>query len=156
MSHKCLCPPYVDSCAALLTTRTSILLAVNEGTCLAPCPPASLVPPCVCSVAFTTMCGQVPPSTVYTFLNELFSKFDDLTELHGVYKVETIGGGQVAIVYVGVAVGGAGVTSDMCGGCLPHPLRCRSCGTACAEGTSWSVPLCTPGPPGPHSVLVHI
>ena len=33
------------------------------------------------------MSKQLPPVGVMTFLNELFSIFDDLAELHGVQKV---------------------------------------------------------------------
>jgi len=36
--------------------------------------------------------GSVPPEEVMTMLNELFAKFDELTTIHGVYKVETVGG----------------------------------------------------------------
>lgn len=44
-------------------------------------------------VGFTPMCREVPPQTVMAFLNDLFSRFDELTVIYNVYKVETIGGG---------------------------------------------------------------
>ncbi|GFR48461.1 hypothetical protein Agub_g10364, partial [Astrephomene gubernaculifera] len=40
---------------------------------------------------FTEMCKQVPPAAVMTFLNDLYTRFDSLTDVYGVYKVETIG-----------------------------------------------------------------
>jgi class 3 adenylate cyclase len=42
-------------------------------------------------VGFTPMCHKLPADTVMAFLNDLFSRLDDLTVAHGVYKVETIG-----------------------------------------------------------------
>jgi class 3 adenylate cyclase len=42
-------------------------------------------------VGFTPMCTSVDPLTVMSFLNNLFSKFDNLLDHYGVYKVETIG-----------------------------------------------------------------
>ena len=38
---------------------------------------------------FTSMSKEVPPHMVMEFLNILFSKFDDLCDSHGVYKVRT-------------------------------------------------------------------
>jgi len=46
-------------------------------------------------VGFTSISGSVPPEEVMAMLNELFAKFDDLTRLHGVYKVETVGDAYV-------------------------------------------------------------
>ncbi len=40
---------------------------------------------------FTPMCSLQEPMTVMSFLNNLFSRFDDLLDIFGVYKVETIG-----------------------------------------------------------------
>ena len=42
-------------------------------------------------VGFTTMSKEVPPQMVMEFVNTLFSKFDDLCDSFGVYKVETAG-----------------------------------------------------------------
>ena len=42
-------------------------------------------------VGFTTMSKEVPPHMVMEFLNMLFSKFDDLCDGCGVYKIETAG-----------------------------------------------------------------
>ena len=43
-------------------------------------------------VGFTPMCRELPPEVVMAFLNDLFSRLDELTAIYGVYKVETIGG----------------------------------------------------------------
>lgn len=42
-------------------------------------------------VGFTPMCSTMEPFLVMSFLNKLFSRFDALLDLYGVYKVETIG-----------------------------------------------------------------
>nr|XP_054760090.1 guanylate cyclase soluble subunit beta-2-like [Lytechinus pictus] len=42
-------------------------------------------------VRFTDMCSQCQPIQVVHFLNEMYSMFDKLTTVNGVYKVETIG-----------------------------------------------------------------
>ncbi|KXZ54068.1 hypothetical protein GPECTOR_5g175 [Gonium pectorale] len=42
-------------------------------------------------VGFTSMCKQVTPLEVMTFLNALYSRFDALLDIYKVYKVETIG-----------------------------------------------------------------
>ena len=43
-------------------------------------------------VGFTPMCRELAPEVVMAFLNDLFSRLDELTAIYGVYKVETIGG----------------------------------------------------------------
>jgi class 3 adenylate cyclase len=43
-------------------------------------------------VGFTPMCRELAPEVVMAFLNDLFSRLDELTTIYGVYKVETIGG----------------------------------------------------------------
>lgn len=47
--------------------------------------------PCMC-VQYTDRCSALRPVEVMTLLNALYSEFDQLSEQHGVYKVETIGG----------------------------------------------------------------
>ena len=51
-------------------------------------------------VGFTRFSSQVDPSTVMSFLNELFTSFDQLCETFSVYKVETVGDCYVAAVGV--------------------------------------------------------
>lgn len=38
-------------------------------------------------VGFTPMCKDVAPSLVMSFLNDLYSRFDQLLDIYGVYKV---------------------------------------------------------------------
>ena len=38
-------------------------------------------------VGFTSICKQVPPDVVMTFLNDLYREFDDLVTIFNVYKV---------------------------------------------------------------------
>ncbi|XP_033751645.1 soluble guanylate cyclase 88E-like [Pecten maximus] len=49
-------------------------------------------------VGFTAICSQISPMDVVSMLNAMYTKFDNLSELHKVYKVETIGD-----AYMGVA-----------------------------------------------------
>ena len=49
-------------------------------------------------VGFSSFAKQVDASFVMQYLNNLFQAFDDLTETHDVYKVETIGDCYVATV----------------------------------------------------------
>jgi class 3 adenylate cyclase len=42
-------------------------------------------------VSFTDMSSKVSTWQVVSLLDELFTKLDELTDKHGVYKVETIG-----------------------------------------------------------------
>ncbi len=42
-------------------------------------------------VEFTTFASVMPTSSVVLLLNELFTRFDNLCDKHGVFKVETIG-----------------------------------------------------------------
>ncbi|GIL63841.1 hypothetical protein Vafri_17834 [Volvox africanus] len=42
-------------------------------------------------VGFTSMCKEVPSKAVMRFLNDLYTRFDTLLDIYGVYKVETIG-----------------------------------------------------------------
>ncbi len=34
------------------------------------------------------MCQEVAPEAIMIFLNDLFSRFDELTSIYGVYKIE--------------------------------------------------------------------
>ena len=42
-------------------------------------------------VGFTSLTASVPTKDIIVMLNDMFARFDRLTEKHGVYKVETIG-----------------------------------------------------------------
>ena len=42
-------------------------------------------------VGFTKLTAAVPTNEIIIMLNDMFTRFDALTEKHGVYKVETIG-----------------------------------------------------------------
>ncbi len=44
-------------------------------------------------VGFTRLSASWPSSKVAQLLNDLFSRFDDICERHGVYHVDTIGDG---------------------------------------------------------------
>jgi class 3 adenylate cyclase len=48
-------------------------------------------------VGFTTLCGQLDPIKVMGMLNKLFVRFDKLTKLHGLFKVETIGDAYMVV-----------------------------------------------------------
>uniref|UniRef100_A0A061S2V4 Two-component system, OmpR family, response regulator ResD n=1 Tax=Tetraselmis sp. GSL018 TaxID=582737 RepID=A0A061S2V4_9CHLO len=55
-------------------------------------------------VGFTDLAASVPTTDVVQMLDSLFRTFDDLTERHGVYKVETIG--DAYMVVAGLDEGG--------------------------------------------------
>ncbi|GIL53838.1 hypothetical protein Vafri_9471, partial [Volvox africanus] len=42
-------------------------------------------------IGFTTMCNCLEPLDIMNFLNGLYTRFDSLCDIYGVYKVETIG-----------------------------------------------------------------
>ncbi|KAG2433051.1 hypothetical protein HXX76_008778 [Chlamydomonas incerta] len=65
--------PQVRDCTRLATwhDRVTVLFADIQG--------------------FTPMCKVLPPTVVMRFLNDLFVRFDAQLDVHGVYKVETIG-----------------------------------------------------------------
>merc|ERR1711976_865181 len=68
--------------------------------------PVNEVPPCHkygCAtiaqsdlVGFTKLASKRKPSEVVEFISELFGQFDALTDIHGVYKVETVGDAYIA------------------------------------------------------------
>ena len=56
-------------------------------------------------VGFTNLSTTVSPNDLIKFLNDIFSKFDDLTEAHGLEKIKTIGDSYMV-------AGGVPVASD--------------------------------------------
>ncbi|XP_025026128.1 guanylate cyclase soluble subunit beta-2-like [Python bivittatus] len=55
-------------------------------------------------VTFTTICSVCEPIQIVNMLNSMYSKFDRLTSIHGVYKVETIGDAYMVVGGVPVPV----------------------------------------------------
>ncbi|XP_077520447.1 guanylate cyclase soluble subunit beta-1-like [Amblyomma americanum] len=51
-------------------------------------------------VGFTNMCGSCAPMDIVRLLNKLYLQFDNLSNIHGVYKVETIGDAYVVVAGV--------------------------------------------------------
>lgn len=51
-------------------------------------------------VGFTPLSERMPAERVVAMLNELFSRFDDLAEQHGVEKIKTIGDAYMAVAGV--------------------------------------------------------
>ncbi|QQE64209.1 serine/threonine protein kinase [Leptolyngbya sp. BL0902] len=48
-------------------------------------------------VQFTSLSSQIPPSRLVQFLNQVFSEFDHLCEVHQLEKIKTIGDAYVAV-----------------------------------------------------------
>ena len=46
---------------------------------------------------WTTICDTVEPFRIYSFLNQLYSMYDDLANKHNIYKLETVGDCYVAV-----------------------------------------------------------
>ncbi|KAM6178192.1 guanylate cyclase soluble subunit beta-2-like [Rhynchocyon petersi] len=56
-------------------------------------------------VTFTNICAACEPIQIVNMLNSMYSKFDRLTSVHNVYKVETIGDAYMVVGGVPVPVG---------------------------------------------------
>ncbi|XP_026524190.1 guanylate cyclase soluble subunit beta-2-like, partial [Notechis scutatus] len=59
-------------------------------------------------VTFTNICSVCEPIQIVNMLNLMYSKFDRLTNIHGVYKVETIGDAYMVVGGVPVPVANHG------------------------------------------------
>ncbi|ETE72448.1 Guanylate cyclase soluble subunit beta-2, partial [Ophiophagus hannah] len=59
-------------------------------------------------VTFTNICSVCEPIQIVNMLNLMYSKFDRLTNIHGVYKVETIGDAYMVVGGVPVPVASHG------------------------------------------------
>ncbi|XP_062981556.1 guanylate cyclase soluble subunit beta-2-like [Elgaria multicarinata webbii] len=55
-------------------------------------------------VTFTNICSVCEPIQIVKMLNSMYSKFDRLTSVHGVYKVETIGDAYMVVGGIPVPV----------------------------------------------------
>lgn len=69
---------------------------------------------------FTTLSRGMEPGDLVDFLNDLFSRFDELAESHGVEKIKTIGDGYMAVAGLAqdrnaaqAAIAVAGLALDM-------------------------------------------
>ncbi|XP_012578630.1 PREDICTED: guanylate cyclase soluble subunit beta-2-like [Condylura cristata] len=56
-------------------------------------------------VTFTNICAACEPIQIVNMLNSMYSKFDRLTNVHDVYKVETIGDAYMVVGGVPVPIG---------------------------------------------------
>ncbi|XP_008064283.2 guanylate cyclase soluble subunit beta-2 [Carlito syrichta] len=56
-------------------------------------------------VTFTNICATCEPTQIVNMLNSMYSRFDRLTSVHEVYKVETIGDAYMVVGGVPVPVG---------------------------------------------------
>ncbi|XP_060545049.1 guanylate cyclase soluble subunit beta-2-like [Pantherophis guttatus] len=59
-------------------------------------------------VTFTNICSVCEPIQIVNMLNLMYSKFDRLTNIHGVYKVETIGDAYMVVGGVPVPIASHG------------------------------------------------
>ncbi|XP_007258446.3 guanylate cyclase soluble subunit beta-2-like [Astyanax mexicanus] len=59
-------------------------------------------------VTFTTICSQCEPIQIVIMLNSMYLKFDRLTTVHNVYKVETIGDAYMVVGGVPIPVSSHG------------------------------------------------
>jgi class 3 adenylate cyclase len=48
---------------------------------------------------FTTFSAEIEPKKVANLLDRLYTKFDDLSHDHDLFKVETIGDGTYMIIF---------------------------------------------------------
>ncbi len=55
-------------------------------------------------VGFTALSSRVQPEQLVTMLNELFSRFDELAEKHGIEKIKTIGDAYMVVAGIPVPI----------------------------------------------------
>ncbi|KAG1670868.1 hypothetical protein FOA52_000370 [Chlamydomonas sp. UWO 241] len=73
-------------------------------------------------VGFTAMSKDVEPHAVLTIVNDLFTRFDDLCDVHGVQKVDTAGDSY--IVACGVMTSDADGFNTICSDETVDPVEC--------------------------------
>ncbi|TNN48681.1 Guanylate cyclase soluble subunit beta-2 [Liparis tanakae] len=56
-------------------------------------------------VTFTSICAACEPIHIVHLLNSMYSKFDRLTSIHDIYKVETIGDAYMVVGGVPIPTG---------------------------------------------------
>jgi class 3 adenylate cyclase len=76
-------------------------------------------------VGFTTLAGQASAGEVVDFLNDLFTRFDQAAQRHGIEKIKTIGDAYMAVA--GMSIPGADHARRMMEMALDMIRECHEC-----------------------------